>query len=387
MGVIRPGIEVLEDSPILEVFREGFHLPGILPMWAGEFDVPTPHFICEAASQAMFAGRTFYSHNRGTPALRQALIDYHRRLWGVEIADDRIAFTYSGMNAVMQVAQATVEPGSNCVAITPSWPNVMRAMQINGAEVREVPLHQSNEGWSLYLEDVFAACDAQTRVIYLATPGNPTGWQITEPEAQRLLDFCRERRIAILADEVYHRIVYDREVAFSFLQITRPEDPVFVVNSFSKSWAMTGWRMGWLTFPAGCTDAFEKLLQFNTSGGLEFMQAAAIAALTDGEPTVAMLRDHARRGRDIVNDRLGRMPRVRNIPNNASFYALFEVEGMADTLTFCKRAVREERIGMAPGTSFGRGAERLVRLCYAKQPEMLTEAMDRLERFVAAYRE
>lgn len=387
MGVIRPGIEVLEDSPILEVFREGFHLPGILPMWAGEFDVPTPHFICEAASQAMFAGRTFYSHNRGTPALRQALIDYHRRLWGVEIADDRIAFTYSGMNAVMQVAQATVEPGSNCVAITPSWPNVMRAMQINGAEVREVPLHQSNEGWSLYLEDVFAACDAQTRVIYLATPGNPTGWQITEPEAQRLLDFCRERRIAILADEVYHRIVYDREVAFSFLQITRPEDPVFVVNSFSKSWAMTGWRMGWLTFPAGCTDAFEKLLQFNTSGGLEFMQAAAIAALTDGEPTVAMLRDHARRGRDIVNDRLGRMPRVRNIPNNASFYALFEVEGMADTLTFCKRAVREERIGMAPGTSFGRGAERLVRLCYAKQPEMLTEAMDRLERFVVAYRE
>ena len=387
MGVIRPGIEALEDSPILEVFREGFHLPGILPMWAGEFDVPTPRFICEAASQAMFAGRTFYSHNRGTPELRQALIDYHRRLWGVEIADDRIAFTFSGMNAVMQVAQATVEPGANCVAITPSWPNVMRAMQINGAEVREVAMHQSNDGWSLHLEDVFAACDAQTRVIYLATPGNPTGWQITEPEARRLLDFCRERRIAILADEVYHRIVYDREVAFSFLQIARPEDPVFVVNSFSKSWAMTGWRMGWLTFPAGCTEAFEKLLQFNTSGGLEFMQAAAIAALTEGEPTIAMLRDYARCGRDIVNERLARMPRVRNIPTSGSFYALFAVDGMADTMNFCKRAVREERIGMAPGTSFGRGAERLVRLCYAKKPEMLVEAMDRLERFVAAYRE
>ena len=348
MGVIRPGIEALEDSPILEVFREGFHLPGILPMWAGEFDVPTPHFICEAASQAMFAGRTFYSDNRGIPALRQALIDYHRRLWGVEIADQRIAFTYSGMNAVMQVAQATVEPGANCVAITPSWPNVMRAMQINGAEVREVAMHQSDEGWSLRLEDVFAACDARTRIIYLATPGNPTGWQITEAEARHLLDFCRERGTAILADEVYHRLVYDREVAFSFLQIARPEDPVFVVNSFSKSWAMTGWRMGWLTFPAGCTETFEKLLQFNTSGGLEFMQAAAIAALTEGEPTVAILRDHARRGRDIVNDRLARMPRVRNIPNNASFYALFEVDGMADTMNFCKRAVREERIGMAP---------------------------------------
>lgn len=387
MGVIRAGIEQLEDSPIMKVFREGFHVPGILAMWAGEFDVPTPQFICEAASQSLFAGRTFYSDNRGQPALRRALIDYHRRLWGVEIADDRIAFTYSGMNAVMQVCQATVEPGTNAIAITPSWPNVMRAMQINGAEVREVEMQHGNAGWTLRMEDVFAACDAQTRLIYLASPGNPTGWQITEAEAQSLLDFCRARGIAILSDEVYHRIVYDRPVAFSFLQIARPDDPVFVVNSFSKSWAMTGWRMGWVTYPAGCNAAFEKLLQFNTSGGLEFMQAGAIAALTRGEDTVAMLVERCRVGREIVSRRLGQMPRVRHIPNSGAFYAMFEVEGMTDTMQFCKRAVHEERIGMAPGTSFGKGAERLVRLCYAKSPEMLTEAMDRLERFVAGYSE
>ena len=145
-----------------------------------------------------------------------------------------------------------------------------------------------------------------------------------------------------------------------------------------KSWAMTGWRMGWLTFSAGCTEAFEKLILFNTSGGLEFMQAGAIAALTEGEPTVAALRDHARRGRAVVNGRLAQMPRVRNISNSGSFYALFAMDGVADTMSFCKRAVREERIGMAPGTSFGRGAERLMRLCCAKQPEMLAKAMDRL---------
>ncbi len=387
MGVIRAGIEQLEDSPIMEVFREGFHVPGILAMWAGEFDVPTPKFICEAASQSLFAGRTFYSDNRGLPALRRALIDYHRRLWGVEIADDRIAFTYSGMNAVMQVCQATVEPGTNAIAITPSWPNVMRALQINGAEVREVAMSHGNAGWTLRLEDVFEACDARTRIIYLASPGNPTGWQISEAEAVALLDFCRARGIAILSDEVYHRIVYDRPVAFSFHQIARPDDPVFVVNSFSKSWAMTGWRMGWMTYPAGCNAAFEKLLQFNTSGGLEFMQAGAIAAVTQGEETVAMLVERCRVGREIVGRRLGQMPRVRNIPNSGAFYAMFEVEGMTDTMQFCKRAVHEERIGMAPGTSFGKGAERLVRLCYAKSPEMLAEAMDRLERFVAGYRE
>ncbi len=387
MSIIRPGIEALEDSPILDIFREGFRVPGIIPMWAGEPDVPTPHFICEAASRAMFEGRTFYSDNRGTPALRRALIDYHRRLYGIDIPDDRIAFTYSGMNAVMQVAQATVEPGDNAVAVTPSWPNVMRAMQINGAAVREVPLVHGNDGWRLALDDVFAACDARTRVIYLASPGNPTGWMIDRDEAETLLSFCRARRIAILSDEVYHRIVYDVPRAFSFLEIARPDDPVFVVNSFSKSWAMTGWRMGWLVYPEGCTAAFEKLIQFNTSGGLEFMQAGGIAALEHGEEFVASFVARCRAGRDVVAARLAAMPRVRAIPAQGAFYAMFEVDGMSDTMAFCRRAVREARIGMAPGTSFGAGAEKLVRLCYAKSPELLHEAMDRLGRFVVGYAE
>jgi aspartate aminotransferase len=387
MGVVRQRIEALEDSPIVDVFRAGFDVPGLIAMWAGEPDVPTPDFICEAASRALREGRTFYSYNRGTVALRSALRAYHRRMWGIDLPDDRIAFTFSGMNAVMLVAQATVEPGDNVVAITPSWPNIMRAMQINGAEVREVMLDQGNEGWRLDLDAVFAACDARTRVIYLASPGNPTGWMIDRAEAERLLDFARGRGIAILSDEVYHRIVYDRPVGFSFLEIARPDDPVFVVNSFSKAWAMTGWRLGWIVFPAGTVDTFEKLIQFNTSGGLEFLQAGGIAALEHGEDFVRSFVDRCRQGRAIVNARLAAMPRVRNIPGSGAFYAMFEVEGVADTLAFCKRAVAEARIGMAPGTSFGRGAERLVRICYAKSQENLTEAMDRLEHFVAGYAE
>ena len=368
MGIIRPAIEALQDSPILDIFREGFRIPGIIPMWAGEPDVPTPRFICEAAAQAMFAGRTFYSDNRGLPELRQALIGYHRRLYGVVIADERVTFTFSGMNAVMQVAQATLTAGDNAVAITPSWPNVMRAMQINGAAVREVALRRDQDGWHLSLADVFAACDERTRLIYLASPANPTGWMIEPDQAADLLAFCRDRRIGILSDEVYHRIVYDRPVAFSFLQIAQPDDPVFVVNSFSKSWAMTGWRMGWLVYPAGCAAAFEKLVQFNTSGGLEFMR-------------------RCRTGRDIVSARLAAMPRLTAIPAPGAFYAMFEVAGVSDTMRFCRRAVHEARIGMAPGISFGRGAERLVRLCYAKSPELLHEAMDRLQRFVEDYSE
>jgi aspartate aminotransferase len=387
MGTIRQRIDALEDSPILEVFRAGHHKPDLIPMWAGEPDVPTPGFICAAASQALAEGRTFYSYNRGVPALRQALRAYLRRLWGVELPDERIALTLSGMNAVMLVAQATIEPGDNAVAITPSWPNIMRAMQIVGADVREVMLEPGNAGWRLDLDRVFAACDARTRVIYLASPGNPTGWMIGRQEAERLLAFARDRGIAVLSDEVYHRIVYDRPVAFSFLEIARPDDPVFVVNSFSKAWAMTGWRMGWLVYPAGALDAFEKLIQFNTCGGLEFLQAGCIAALEQGEDFVRFFVDRCRAGREVVNARLGAMPRVRNVPSAGAFYAMFEVEGVTDTLRFCLRAVEEAKLGMAPGTAFGRGAERLVRICYAKSRENLSEAMDRLERFVAGYAE
>ncbi len=385
MSVFRQQIEQLEDSPIVEVFRSGFGMEGLIPMWAGEPDVPTPQFICDAAAKALHAGKTFYSYNRGLPELRAAIAAYLHRLYGVTMADDRIAFTLSGMNAVMQVAQATVNPGDNVVAITPSWPNIMRAMQINGAEVREVMLAQGNAGWRLDLDRVFAACDANTRVIYLASPGNPTGWMIERPQAEELLAFCRAKNIAILSDEVYHRIVYDRPVAFSFLEIARPEDPLFVVNSFSKSWAMTGWRLGWVTYPAGGVANFEKLIQFNTSGGVEFLQHGCIAALEQGEDFVKFFVERCRKAREIANARLAAMPRVRNIPNNGAFYAMFSVDGMTDSLQFCLRAVQEARIGMAPGTSFGKGAEHLVRLCYAKSEDNITEAMDRLERFVAGY--
>jgi aspartate/methionine/tyrosine aminotransferase len=387
LTIIRPGIDSLEDSPILGIFREGFRVPGIIPMWAGEPDMATPQFICDAASRALAEGRTFYSDNRGTPATRAAIAGYHKRIFGVDISDDRIAFTFSGMNAVMQVAQALVTTGDNAIAITPCWPNVCRALQINNATVREIAMSHGDDGWRLNLRHVFDACDGRTRVIYIASPGNPTGWMIGRDQAQQLLDFCRSKNIALLSDEVYHRIVYDRPAAFSFLEIAAPTDPVFVINSFSKSWAMTGWRIGWLVYPEGCTGAFEKLIQFNTSGGLEFMQAAAIEAIEHGEAFVADFVNHCRTGRDIVAHRLAAMPRIHAIPSQGAFYAMFEADGVSDTFAFCKRAVHEARIGMAPGTSFGKGAEKAVRLCYAKSPALLHQAMDRLEEFVARYTE
>ncbi|MBV8565496.1 MAG: pyridoxal phosphate-dependent aminotransferase [Methylobacteriaceae bacterium] len=387
MHVIRRAIEAMEDSPIIEVWRMGFSTPDVIGLWAGEPDLPTPQFICEPAMTALFAGETFYSQNRGIPPLRAALAGYLRRLYRVEVTDERIAMTSSGMNAVTLVAQAVIEPGDAAVVVTPSWPNIVRALAVVGARVDEVALIAGPAGWRLDLDRLFAACRARTKLIYFASPANPTGWMLEPPQAQDLLDFARQNGIAILADEVYHRLVYDRPVAVSMLEIARQDDPVFIVNSFSKSWAMTGWRMGWLIYPAGCSDAFEKLIQFSTSGGQAFLQHGAIAALRDGEPFVRHFVARCRAGRDIVNARLAAMPRARVVPNRASFYSMFEVEGMADTLQFCKRAVTRAKVGMAPGIAFGKGAERLVRICYAKSPELLHAAMDRLAPFVADYRE
>ena len=387
MSLVRQDIEVLEDSPIVEVWRMGYGDPSVIGMFAGEPDVPTPDFICEAAADALKAGKTFYTPNRGIAPMRDAISAYLKSIYHVDIPEHRIALTPSGMSAVMLIAQATVKPGDNVVAITPSWPNIMRAMQICGAEAREVAMTPGNAGWSLDMDKVFEACDANTKVIYLASPGNPTGWMITPEEAERLLAFAREKGIAILSDEVYHRLVYDRPIAFSFLNIAKPNDPLFVVNSFSKAWAMTGWRLGWIVYPEGLKDSFEKLIQFNTSGAPEVLQHGAIAALSKGEEFTKFFTARCGEGRKLVNDRLARMPRVHNIPNEGSFYAMFSVDGVEDTLTFCKRAVVEAKIGMAPGISFGKGSERYIRLCYAKSQEMLTEAMDRLEAFVATYKE
>ena len=382
MSLVRPEIDAMEDSPILEVWRLGISQPGVIGLWAGEPDSPTPAFISEAAIAALREGHTFYTHNRGLPTLRAALARYLERHYGVALGDERIAITSSGMSAVQIVCQALLGAGSKAVAITPSWPNVMRAMTISGAEVNQVPLRRSNRGWSLDFEAVEAACVPGVKMLYLASPANPTGWTISRDEAERLLELTRSRHIALVSDEVYHRILYDAPAAFSFIEIARPDDEVFVVNSFSKGWAMSGWRMGWMIYPAYFMPTAEKLIQFNTSGGQAFLQYGAIAALDQGEDFVAEFVARCRAGREIVSRRLARMPRVREVASNGSFYSMFEIEGVTDTLAFCKDLVVKAGVGLAPGIAFGKGAETLIRLCYAKSAETLETAMDRLEAYL-----
>lgn len=383
---IRPTIEHLEDSQIVDVWKMGFAIPDVVGLWVGEGDLPTTKFICEAAAAALTEGKTFYTYKRGIPELRQALIDYHRRLYGIDLTEDRIAVTSSGMNAMMIIVQMLISAGDNMVCVTPVWPNIFRAVEIMGGEPRQVPMTGRDDGWHLDLDRLFAACDARTRAIYVATPGNPTGWVMPEDQRHAVLEFCRARGIALISDEVYNRLIYNKPVAPSFLEIARPEDPVFVVNSFSKTWAMTGWRVGWMVMPNWAVAPVERLIEFNTSGGQPFLQAACAKAVNEGEDWVKWMVARCKSGRDLVLDRLKGMNRVSVIPADASFYLMMRVEGLGKdgggALDFCKRLVVEGRVGLAPGTAFGAGGEGYLRLCYAQSNDRLSLAMDRFEEFL-----
>jgi aspartate/methionine/tyrosine aminotransferase len=379
---VRPEIENLTRSGIVEVWQMGFSVPDVIGLWVGEGDLPTPRPICDAAAAALAAGETFYTHKTGIPALRQALAAYLHRLHGCRLdPETRIAVTSAGMNAMMLAVETIVGAGDNVVIVSPVWPNFAACVNIMAAETRPVALAAGPGGFTLDLDALFARCDARTRAIYLASPGNPTGWIIPVAQQRALLEFCRRRGLWLLADEVYERFVYDgsRDAAPSFLVLAEPDDPLIVVNSFSKTWAMTGWRLGWMVVPERLIGLIGNLLEYNTSGAQPFLQRGAVVAVERGEAVAREMVERCRVGRDLVLPRLGAMGRVRVVRPEGAFYLMFGVEGVSDVLAFAKRLVLEARVGLAPGTAFGPGGEGFLRLCFACSAARLSAAMDRLE--------
>lgn len=380
-GFVREDLAAMEPSRIVQLWQMGFGRKDLIPLWVGEGDLPTPEFISDAAVAALRAGETFYTHKRGIPELRQAVADYTGALYGVPTGAEQITITSSGMNAIMLVLQAMIEPGDKVVVVSPCWPNIVSAVEIVNGCVEEVALEPTAEGgFRLDLERLFAAVDERTRALFINSPGNPTGWMMEPEEQQAVLEWCRKRGIWIIADEVYARFVYDRPVAPSFLQQAEPEDVVIQINSFSKAWAMTGWRLGWVVAPPALGDLLDQLIEFNTSGAQAFLQRGGIAALgRDGEAFAQALVERCRLGGELVFQRLSACPRVRIARPRASFYSFFAVEGVEDSLAFAKRLLAETGVGLAPGSAFGSAGEGHLRLCFASAPARLSLAMDRLE--------
>lgn len=379
---IRDQVERLPASQIRQIANASLGLEGIIPLWFGEPDLPTPDFITAAGVQAMRQGCTFYTHNRGIPELRTALSEYLSRQHKTLVDSDRITVTASACVAINLIQQVLTEPGTNIVAVTPLWPNLIESVHIMGGETRLVPLSFGADAWTLDLERLFAQVDGQTIAILINSPNNPTGWVMQQQDQKAVLDFCRRRGLWLISDEVYHRLVYDQPIAPSVLDIADPDDKLIVVNSFSKSWAMSGWRLGWLTTPAAFGPVLEKVIEFHYSCPAHFSQVAGVTAVTEGEDFIQNAVARYRQARDLCIGRLQAMPRVQVHQPAGTFYTFFAVDGMSDSVAGCQQILLETRVGLAPGSAFGEAGEGFIRLCFANSTEVLTTALDRLRPFL-----
>lgn len=374
----KPEFDDLEFTGISRIAVPNMGKPDLLPLWFGEGDAVTPAFIRQAAQQALDDGQTFYANARGIPALRETLKTYLDRIYGLDLNPDRLLVPGPTMITVAMAAQASLSRGDQALIVSPYWPNIERAIQITGAEVTSFAQEQRNGRWFLDVDGLIAAVTDRTRLIYVNSPCNPSGWVMTPEQQMQLLDFCRARNILLLADEVYHRLVFEGDVAPSFLSIARDDDPLIVVNGFSKSWAMTGWRLGWMVVPANRLEQFMVMAQCFTTGAPTFIQAGGIAALQDGEPLVRELREQYRAGRELVMQRLGAHPRIEVLRPEGAFYAFPRIKGLSDSLAFAQTLVEQENVGVAPGYTFGPGFDGHIRLSFAQSHSRLSSALDGL---------
>ena len=381
--MLRPSLGDLPASRIREVANAGIGRADVLKFWFGEGDLPTPEFIRQAAIDALVAGETFYSHNLGAIELREAIAAYSSQLHATSISADRIAVTSAGVNALALVSQALLEPGDRAVIVTPVWPNLTAQPRILGAQVACVPLDCRDGAWALDLQRLLDAITPATRMVLVNSPNNPTGWTMPQPDWNALLAHCRKLGVWLVSDDAYERLVFDgSEHAPGVMASTSSEDRFISANTFSKSWSMTGWRLGWLTAPPKFIEQLGKLIEFNTSCAPPFVQRAGLVAVRDGEAVVRATRARLHVSRDRLIERLRASCGITAAAPAGAMYLFFQPPGAErDSLGYCKRLVREAGLGLAPGIAFGDEGEGFVRWCFATGTDAIDEGVERLARF------
>lgn len=378
----RDAVIAIERNGIGRVSALGLGQPDVIPLWFGETDLPTPSFIREAAKRALDDGRTFYTFSRGIPELRAEIRRWTARHYGVTLNEERISVPGSSMMCVNIALQLCLSAGENAVIVSPIWPNIFNVVRGMGAEPRLVRLiaPERDGAWRLDLDALFGACDARTKAIFVCSPGNPTGWMISPAEQQAILDFARPRGISIISDEVYGPLTFER-AHHSILRLATDEDAVFVINGFSKAWAMTGWRAGWLVHPTRVGPWVAELANIDNTGVATFVQWAAIAALADGDSFISDMVARCRAGRDIVDGFVAGHNRMRWARPEGAFYGFIGIDGVTDSLAFASDLVTRHRVGVAPGMAFGLNDpanEGFIRICFAQNPARLDAAMRRI---------
>ncbi len=363
-------------------------MPGSLKLCYGESDMPTPAFICDAATAAMRAGHTFYTHTAGCQELREAISEKVFALHRVRYDVPELMATVGGTMAIYAAIRAFVGRGDNAVIVSPAYAIFSNAVIMSGGEPRPASLALHRGRFALNLDRVRAAIDANTRMLIVNSPSNPTGWVISEDEQRALVEVAERHDLVLLADEVYERLVYGSEpqVAPSFARIAANRDRLIVVNSFSKTYNMTGWRLGWAQSSAATIKAMYKAVEFMTSNPAAMVQQAGIVALRDGETYIAELRRHYAARRDQVRTSLLSLPGVVLPEPQGAFYAFPKFGNAIDSTAFTAELVRDTGVALAPGVGFGCDGEGYVRVCFASSEATIADALERVKKFVTGRR-
>jgi aspartate/methionine/tyrosine aminotransferase len=378
------------NSRIREIAEMAMAMPDVLRLYFGESNLPTPSFIKDAAARALADGFTFYSENAGLPSLREALAGQYRRLHGVELdPDTEIVVTASGVQALHLGIRSVLDPGDEALCLTPAWPNGAAIVGLANATPLEIPHVLAGERYVVDFDALEAAVTPRTRLLLYTSPSNPLGWVATGEEQDRLLDLARRHDLWLLADEVYERLYYRTDAPGtpvpSILRKATRDDAVIVCGSFSKTYCMTGWRLGWLACRRDVGAKAGPLNEFFVSHATSFIQKAGEVAIADGEDWVLEQLSVLRENRDLCLAALRDMPGVTVPDPDGAFYLFPRVEGLTDSFELCRRLLVESRVGLAPGVAFGAGGEGSVRLCYASDGRILEAALDRLGTFLASH--
>lgn len=374
---ITPSLTLSIDSKAKALRAEGV---AVCNFAAGEPDFETPEHIKTAAQKALHENLTKYTPSAGILELRQAIAHKFKKENGLDYLATDIIVSCGAKQSCFNAIMACVSEGDEVIIPSPYWLSYPEMVRLAGAEPVIVPTTAANN-WKMTAEDFEGAMSPRTKMVIINSPGNPTGSVYTKEELRAIAEVAAEEEILILSDEIYEHLIYDETKHVSIASVT-PEahDLTITVNGFSKAYAMTGWRLGYLGAPKKIAQAIDSIQSHSTSNPCTFAQYGALAALTESQQCVTDMRDEFNIRREYMFNRLGTIHRISATKPLGAFYILADISKFGMTsMNFADRLLSKTNVAVIPGIAFGN--DHVIRLSYAAGMDIIKEGLDRLENF------